>query len=355
MDSAQLSIILLKDTSTIKEAIVALEKSNLKIVLAVDGDDQLVGVLTDGDIRRCLIKGLALDTAISNAINKNFVSVDENVPDCDVLAMMREQDIFSIPTLRNGKVVDVIERDHVSEPTIIDNPVVLMAGGFGLRLRPLTDHCPKPLLKIGNTPIIDIIIENFIKSGFRNFYISTHYKAEMIKDFLGDGSLRGVNIQYLDETEPLGTAGSLGMLPDKTPQLPMIVMNADILTKVNFLNLLTHHNKSKSLATMCVRNYSHQVPYGVVTSDTDNKLCQITEKPDYNYFISSGIYVLDHSILNSIQPNKSLDMPSLLNSIAASRAGESVNLYPLHEYWLDIGKMHDFNKAQIDFSFKYSD
>lgn len=348
MQDKDLKQIILSQDSSIQEAIQALEDSHLRIVFAVDSNEIVTGVLADGDIRRALIKGSSLSSSIKHAINKDFIYLDEHASESEALALMQKMDILSIPVIQKGKVIRLISINDFANQQHIENPVLLMAGGFGKRLRPLTDNCPKPLLKIGNVPIIEMILRNFINSGFRNFYISTHYKSEMIKDFLGNGASLGINIEYLDENEPLGTAGCLGLLPKDNMNLPLIMMNADILTKVNFLNLLAHHNKSASIATMCVRTCSHQVPYGVVNHSDNNELTNITEKPSYDYFVNSGIYVLDPQILKYIVKDKNLDMPDLLNKLISPKLNKKVNLYPLHEYWLDIGQIHDFDKAQLD-------
>jgi dTDP-glucose pyrophosphorylase len=348
MQDKTLQKIILSEDSSIQEAIQALEDSHLRIIFAVDSNQIVTGVLADGDIRRALIGGFTLDSSIKNAINKNFISIDEHTSESEALALMQKMDILSIPVMQDGKVIRLISINDFANQQHIENPVLLMAGGFGKRLRPLTDNCPKPLLKIGNVPIIEMILKDFIKSGFKNFIISTHYLSSMIKDFLGNGSTFGINIEYLEEDKPLGTAGCLGLLPKEEIKLPLIMMNADILTKVNFLNLLAHHNKSESIATMCVRTSSHQVPYGVVNHSKSNELTEIIEKPSYDYFVNSGIYVLDPSILQHITEGNSLDMPELLNNLVSAKLQHRVSLYPLHEYWLDIGQIHDFDKAQLD-------
>ena len=355
MNHQNLDQLTLHQDSSIQQAIETLENTHLRIVFAVDSKNFLVGVLTDGDIRRALIKGMSLTSKIEKAINKNFFSVGPDATEAETLALMQENDILSVPVLLGGKVVDLITQGDINKRKVIENPVLLMAGGFGTRLQPLTNNCPKPLLKIGNIPIIEIIIRNFMKAGFKNFYISTHYKSSMIKEFLGNGNKFNITIKYLDETDPLGTAGCLGLLPRAEIDLPVIMMNADILTKVNFSNLLDHHNKSSSIVTMCVRTYTHQIPLGVVRSNEKNELVQIDEKPSFDYFVNSGMYVLDASVLSMIPENKKLDMPDFLNSIAHSESNSAVNLYPLHEYWMDIGQINDFNKAQIDFVANFND
>lgn len=345
--------LILSQNDSLHEAITVLEAASIKLILAMD-HQTLKGVLTDGDIRRALLKGISLDSKIKEAMNKNFLCVPENLTYKKAKELILEKNIAAIPILLNGKVEELITAEDINKKSFIDNPVLLMAGGFGSRLSPLTDNCPKPLLKIGKIPILELIIKNFIKEGFNKFFVSTHYKGEMIKDFLGDGSAYGITIQYVDEQDPLGTAGCLSLLPKDKIKKPFIMMNADILTKVNFTNLLENHKKNQSIATLCMRSYTNQIPYGVINHGHDNKLKNIQEKPTFHHFVSSGIYVFEPSVLDYIKSETRLDMPDLLNSITKLNDC-SVNLFPLHEYWLDIGQMNDFNKAQFDFLVDHND
>jgi NDP-sugar pyrophosphorylase family protein len=220
-----------------------------------------------------------------------------------------------------------------------------MAGGFGKRLKPLTDSTPKPLLKVGNKPILENILEQFIATGFHKFYISTHYKAEMVREYFGDGSNWNVSIEYIHEETPLGTAGGLGLLPNNLTKLPILVMNGDLLTKVNFEQLLNFHLQEGGAATMCVREYDFQVPYGVIKAD-GRRIISIQEKPIQSFFVNAGIYVLNPSILDAVDGKNYLDMTQLLEDKIEN--DEQVNLFPIHEYWLDIGGSKQFDRAQKD-------
>ena len=220
-----------------------------------------------------------------------------------------------------------------------------MAGGFGTRLKPLTDNCPKPMLPIGNKPILEIMIQHFIKQGFNNFYISTHYLPEIIKSHFGNGQDLGINIQYVYEKEPLGTGGALSLLPDDITNLPLIMVNGDILTNMNFENLLNFHNSHSSNVTMCVREFQYQIPYGTVESE-NNIVKHLSEKP-INYFnINTGIYILNPNIYKDLEKNTSISMPELIEKAIYSK--QKVMSYNLNEYWLDIGQMKDYHQAQID-------
>jgi NDP-sugar pyrophosphorylase family protein len=212
-------------------------------------------------------------------------------------------------------------------------------------LRPLTDHLPKPLLKVGNKPILENILDQFIASGFHDFYISIHYKSEMVKKHFGDGSNWNVSIKYIHEEEPLGTAGGLGLLPSDLPKLPILMMNGDLLTKIDFDKLLNFHLETGDDATMCVREYDFQVPYGVIKAD-GRHIVSIQEKPIQNFFVNAGVYVLNQSILDIVDGVNYLDMPELLEKII--KGSGRVNMFPVHEYWLDIGQIEQFDQAQQD-------
>jgi NDP-sugar pyrophosphorylase family protein len=202
------------------------------------------------------------------------------------------------------------------------------------------------MLKVGGKPILETLIRNFIKAGFQNFYISTHYMPEQIENYFGDGTDLGVNITYVHEDEPLGTGGALGLLPDDLPKgLPLIMMNGDVLTKVDFQRLLDFHNENQADATMCVREYDYQIPYGVINGE-GNKITSMVEKPIQRFFVNAGIYVVSPQVINSVPQNHKIDMPTLLEQHMEQR--NNILMFPIHEYWLDIGRMDDFNRAQAD-------
>ena len=212
----------------------------------------------------------------------------------------------------------------------------------------MTQDCPKPLLKIGDKPILELILERFIEAGFHRFYISTHFMPELIKAHFGDGSRWGVTIDYIYEEQPLGTAGSLGLLPHEDIDLPLLMMNGDLLTSLDFQNLLDFHQEQDAVATVCVREYEHRVPFGVM-SFQGHRITGIVEKPVHRSFINAGIYLLSPEFIRSVPPNVRIDMPDLL--MRHITQGHSVNMFPVHEYWLDIGRMDDFKQAQDDVAF----
>jgi dTDP-glucose pyrophosphorylase len=339
---------LLKPNVTMEDAINILTKEALRIAIVVDAEGGILGIVTDGDIRRALLRGCTIESPVSEFMHKNPVVASSADSRFSIVSMMKEKDLLVVPIVnKKNRVVGVETLKQLLDDKTYDNPVFLMAGGLGKRLSPLTDHTPKPLLKVGSKPILETILEQFSGYGFHNFYISVHYKADMLKEYFGDGKKWGINIHYLHEKEPLGTAGSIGLLPDSIPNLPVIVMNGDLLTKVNFERLYEFHEENGGSATMCVREYDFEVPYGIIESE-GSKVKRIVEKPVHSFFVNAGIYIISPNLARSISGIKHLDMPSLLNSKLDN--GEQVNVYPVHEYWVDIGRMEEYQLARENYS-----
>lgn len=338
--------ILLEPTSTILQALDIINREALRVALVVDKDNHLVGVVTDGDIRRGLLNNLSLTDPIAMVMNTNPTVAEAGTKKTDLINVMESKGILSIPLIDNGQIVGLETLQSALRQPKYQNPVFIMAGGFGTRLKPLTDNCPKPMLKIGDKPILETVIRSFTKAGFVNFYISTHYMPEQIQNHFGDGSDLGINITYVHENEPLGTGGALGLLPDDLPKdLPLIMINGDVLTKVDFQRLLEFHIDNNADATMCVREYDYQIPYGVINGE-GNKITSMVEKPIQRFFVNAGIYVVSPQVINSVPKNHRVDMPTLLEQHMNKR--NNVLMFPIHEYWLDIGRMDDFNRAQAD-------
>jgi len=339
--------ILLTKNSTIKEALSIIDKGAMRIAIVLDANEKVVGTLSDGDIRRGLLNGLSLDSSIENLYFKEPTLVNINEAKEIIIQKAIRKQIYQIPIVDNdGKLVKIEELSNLLKTNAKNNRIILMAGGLGTRLRPLTEDVPKPLLKIGNKPILETIIENFAKYGFINITISVNYKADMIKEYFGDGSALGVNIDYIEETKRLGTAGALSLIQER-PQEPFFVMNADLLTNVNFEHLLDFHLMEHSVATMCVREYDYQVPYGVIETD-GSCITSIEEKPIHKFFVNAGIYALSPQVFEYIPKNEFYDMPTLFENIIQDKL-KSIS-FPIHEYWLDIGRMSDFERAQNEYS-----
>lgn len=338
--------VLLKPTDSLQQAIKTINEGSLRIAMVVSPDKTLLGTITDGDIRRALLNYMKMESPVSEIMHQKPTTARENDSQAHLLSLMKSKGLLHIPILNAEKQLIGIETiHHLIESPQYNNPVLLMAGGFGTRLHPLTKDTPKPLLKVGRKPILETILQQFISAGFKNFYISTYYKAEMIRDYFGDGSQWDISIQYTEEEKPMGTAGALGLLPHSSINDSLIVMNGDILTKVNFENLLSFHQQQGSIATMCVREYEYQVPYGIIETH-NQRITKIAEKPIYNYFVNAGIYVLEPELLKQVKDYDYLDMPSLIEQ--QLRCEKQVSSFPIYEYWLDIGRMEEFTQAQQD-------
>ena len=339
------SKVLIKLTDNLGKAIQVLHDGGLRIALVVDKDNKLRGTLTDGDIRRALISGRTMSSGVSDVMNKIPITTTKIDSKERILSLMNKMSILHMPIVDAAGVICGLETlQQLLERPSYDNPVFLMAGGFGTRLHPLTKDIPKPLLKVGNKPILETIIHQFVDHGFHDFYISTHFKSELIRDYFKNGDQHGVSIRYIHEDTPLGTAGSLGLLPDNLPDLPIIIMNGDLLTKVDFKHLLDFHSDNNADATMCVREYDFQVPYGVVAIDKGG-IREIKEKPIHKFFVNAGIYVLNKNLINKVDGKSFLNMTDFLEK-ELNYGG--VNAFPIHEYWLDIGRIEEYEQANQD-------
>ncbi|AZN65678.1 alcohol dehydrogenase [Acinetobacter johnsonii] len=337
--------IVLNKKDTILKALELLDLYALRIVLVVDENNHLLGSVTDGDIRRGLLKGQDLHAPVESIMHTTPYSIEEgSLTDRQIFEIMREKRYLALPIIKNGQLVNIITLDDLIRTKRKENPIFIMAGGFGTRLRPLTDTCPKPMLPVGGKPLLETIILSLKAQGFYKFYISTHYLPAIIQQHFGNGEKLGVQIQYVHEDEPLGTGGALSLLPKNEISLPFIVINGDVLTNMNFSNLVDFHEKNEAIATMCVREFQYQIPYGVVNSK-NNLIESMTEKPSYYFDINTGIYVISPELLDQVKA-KFIGMPTILEQQISKQ--HKVSTYPLHEYWLDIGHIEDYNRAQKD-------
>lgn len=334
-----------KDMSII-DTLRVIDKAALQFALVVSEGNHLLGVVTDGDIRRGLLRGLELSAPVAEVMNTKPLVANINQEKSYIANIMRKSALRRIPVVdENNVLTNLYTLEDVLYKRIRDNVVILMAGGLGTRLRPLTNSTPKPLLKVGNKPILETIIENFIDSGFHRFYLSVNYKSEMIEKYFGNGNRFGVEINYIHEKKRMGTAGALYFFPEKLTE-PAIVMNGDLLTKVDFGEFMDYHKEKQAAATMGVREYSYQVPYGVIDYN-GAEIVQIREKPSQQYLVNAGMYVLSPKVLSYIREKKYLDMPDLFNQLIESK--EKTTVYPIREYWMDIGRIDDLEQAQRDY------
>lgn len=333
--------------TTITHALEALEASDGKIVLVVDEERRLLGTVTDGDVRRGILRGVGLDRPVTEVMNRTPVTGAVSEEDRQIKQVMRLGGYKQVPVVdQQGRVVDLKLLKDLLDVPVWDNLVVLMAGGFGTRLQPLTRSAAKPMLQVGDKPVLETTIEAFLNLGFHRFVITLHYRADDIVQHFGDGSSLGAEIHYVRETEPMGTAGALRQLPVQ-PEEALIVMNGDILTNVNFLQLLEFHNEHQAAATMCVRDYDFQVPYGVVEVN-GHDFAGIVEKPIQRFFVNAGIYALEPDALDRVPPTGRFDMPQLYEALRGD--DRTVSVFPIREYWVDIGEHSDLDKARNDFS-----
>lgn len=334
---------LVSKESCILDAIQVLDKAACQICLVVDASNRLLGTITDGDIRRGILGGIAMSAPVTQIMNPKPRTALPGDDQTALIAIMRQHLIHQMPLLdAEGVVVGLAQMDElIGRSARRGNPVVLMAGGLGKRLRPLTEDIPKPLLPVGGRPILERILEGLVAQGFWRFYLSVNYRADMIEEHFGDGSRWGVSITYLREDQAMGTAGPLSLLSERS-SLPVLVMNGDLLTQTNLPRLLDYHQQRGAQASMCVRKYDFQVPFGVVRLD-GAEITGIDEKPVHEFFVNAGIYLLEPAILDLIPPKQALDMPELFTR--ARLQGLLTVAFPIHEYWLDIGRLDDFEKA----------
>ncbi|OGG96028.1 MAG: alcohol dehydrogenase [Candidatus Lambdaproteobacteria bacterium RIFOXYD2_FULL_50_16] len=333
---------------SLKEAIRVLEASDAAITLIADEAGRLLGTLTDGDIRRAMIRGVGLSDSVAEAMCTSPTSAPLGTED-DALKALVSGNIRHIPLLdKQGHIRGLRVRRELIRPNKKNNLVVLMVGGLGTRLRPLTNDCPKPLLPVGGRPILETIIKQFIEFGFSRFYLTVNFQGQQIKDYFGDGSNFGVQIGYVEEEQRLGTAGALSLLPE-TPTEPVVVMNGDLLTKANFHHLIEFINKYQAKAVMGVKEYDVQVPYGVVNLKEKDELqiSGIDEKPVHRYFVNAGIYALSPEAISQIPKGEFYDMPTLFEAMLAK--GEKALAFPIREYWTDIGQLDEYNRANEEF------
>ena len=329
---------------SVMNALKQLDKTALQILLVVDDDARLLGTITDGDVRRAVLHGVDLQAPVCEIMQRNPVTVTPSVPRDEVVALMRDRFVHCVPVVDDsGFVVGLESESRLLLEGVEDAWVVLMAGGLGMRLRPLTESVPKPLLKVNGKPMLEHILENLAEQGFRHFFLSVNYKAEMIKDYFGDGSGFGVHVTYLEEDKPLGTGGALSLLPKDEAPDNIIVMNGDLLTSLNFRQFLDYHRSHCGIATMAVRDYSIKVPYGVVRVEGD-RFVDIVEKPAHSYFVNAGIYVLSKKVVSSLPENEHVDIPDVFEDLASR--GENILVFPVREHWRDVGSHEDYKMAQ---------
>jgi dTDP-glucose pyrophosphorylase len=345
-----ISQICLLTNSTLGEALNVIDSGAVKIALVVDRDNKLLGTLSDGDIRRGLLRKKTLNETIEDVYFKAPITANNNSSKESLLNLCSINKIGQIPIVdADQKIIDLFVLDGELLKKQQENHVVLMVGGLGTRLRPLTENTPKPMLEVGGKPILETIVKGFVDSNFTNITMCLGYKSNVIQDHFQDGSAFGANIDYIVEEKRMGTAGALTLL-GKRLNNPFFVMNGDLLTSVNFEKMLDFHLENDSRATMCVREYDIEVPYGVVNVVNENVI-SIVEKPIHSFFVNAGIYLLEPDCIDLIPDNEFYDMPTLFAELIVIK--EKIVSFPLQEYWLDIGRIADYERANIEYFSKF--
>lgn len=338
--------VLISPSATIRRALEIIDSGAMKIALVVDENQKLMGTLSDGDVRRAILGGMGLDDLIETIYFQTPTTCRISDSREKILQVAVAHKLSQIPVLDyEGRVVGLVEIDELLRPAQRTNKVILMAGGLGTRLSPLTDTTPKPMLHVGNKPILETIIENFAKYGYTDIVLSVGYKSHVIEEYFGDGSAFGTKIEYVHEAKRMGTAGALTLLRDNLIE-PFFVMNGDLLTNINFERMHDYHLSHDAVATMAVREYDFQVPYGVVSVD-NSRIVAIEEKPIHKFFVSAGIYMLSPQTLEHIPDDEFFDMPTLFEKLISER--NNAFSFPIREYWLDIGKMSDYERANNEY------
>lgn len=333
--------------ASIRQALQVINSSDKLIALVVDDNERLLGTVTDGDIRRGIISGLNLDDKVHLVCKQNPVTASTAETRQDILRKMRTYSVNQmLITDETGRVIRIdFADDQFLHSSTRNNIVVLMAGGLGMRLRPLTEDCPKPMLPLGGKPILRHIIDNFLNIGYHRFVIAVNYRREVIKEYFGNGAWLGCDIQYLEENQPLGTAGALSLLQTR-PDKPFFVMNTDLLTTLNFVHLMDFHNEHSGAGTICVKEYCYEVPFGVIQTESQ-RVTTLIEKPTHRFQINAGIYVLNPIALDFVPQNKLFHMTSLIQQLLDK--DNPVFSFPVVEEWLDVGRPSDLEKAQCDY------
>lgn len=343
----RLEKVLVSPETSICDAVVVLDRGGFGMLLVVDPDRKLRGVVTDGDIRRAILHGTSFDEACLSIATQEPLTAKAGIVGEDALYLMDNGRTFPVNHLPviddEGKVVGLILRRDLSSPKPLPVSAVIMAGGKGTRLRPLTEDIPKPMLPVGGRPLLEVIIDQLREAGIHRVNLTTHYKADVIAKHFGDGSEFGVDIQYVEEDKPLGTAGALGLI--ENPDEPLLVINGDILTRVDFRAMLDFHKDHQADLTVAVRRYEFRIPYGIVETE-GAKVVGASEKPTLQHFVIAGIYLLGPEARRNVPEDERYDMPELIDELIGR--GRSVVCFPVREYWLDIGQVDDYQQAQSD-------
>ena len=337
--------------TTIRDVLVAINRGGVGVALITQAR-KLIATVTDGDMRRALLDGQDLDSTVSVLLSRKVsshfgdpVTAPAGTDQTTLLNLMRQNQVRHLPLIdEKDEIAGLVTLEQLLPDEVVPLQAVIMAGGYGRRLRPLTEELPKPMLPLRGRPLMERVVEQLREAGIRRVNISTHYKSEKIIEHFGDGQDFGVELSYVQEEEPLGTAGALGLM--ETPKEPLLVINGDILTQMDFRALLDYHREHTATLTVTVRKYDLSVPYGVITTDAESRVIGLQEKPLLSFFVNAGIYLLEPKAYDFIPKNERCDMNEVIQALLDN--GEKVVSFPIHEYWIDIGQDSDYLKAQED-------
>lgn len=355
MAPEKLERILIAPQTTLRSAIECIDAGAIEIALLVDQERRLLGTVTDGDVRRALLAGATLEAPIDSIAHHDPVAAEAGASDALLLNLMTEHGIDQVPLIDGERVIDIaFLRDLVGGAggaEGADHPVVLMAGGAGLRLRPLTEKTPKPMLPVGDRPLLETVLSQVRAAGFSRVLMAVNFRAEVIEQHFGDGSRFGVDIEYLHEDRPLGSAGALRLAASELDS-PFIVMNADLLTNVKLAALMRFHCEEGNVITVGVRQYALELPYGVIEME-GTRLKNLREKPRLSFFVNAGIYAVEPTAYPLIATlAERFDMTDLVESALAADA--RVGGFPVREYWLDVGHLADYDRSHGDHATYFS-
>lgn len=332
--------------SSIRDAIIILNNGH-RVCVIINKDSSIYGIVTDGDIRRGLMQGILLEDSVTSVANKNPFLIQDGLQELEMKNLLNERNHIVAPIINaKGTLVGLVKLEDLEEKyskTLSDDcSVLIMAGGFGKRLKPLTDKIPKPMINVGGKPILENLILSFKRQGFNEFMISVNYLSNVIMEHFGDGSKFGIKIQYIEETDPLGTAGALSLIKDFNKHT--VIINGDILHKIDFRRVLEFHIKKNNDFTVCSKQYSYELPYGNIELNNDFEILSLEEKPILNFIISGGAYIISPTVKNLIKPNAHIDMPELINRAINNKM--KVRSFLLHEDWIDIGIPRELQLAR---------
>lgn len=327
---------LISSSKNIKQTIFQINNYGLKIVCVVNEKHHLIGTVSDGDVRRGLLKNITLEDSVTKIMNKRPKTVGTQTRKSEIIKIFKNFDVQALPVLdKKRKLIDILSKD---KENYFENIVYIVAGGRGKRMMPLTKSMPKPLLEYSGVPLLERILLKLKSEGFKNIILSINYLGKKIEDYFSNGENLGLNISYIKETKEMGTAGSLAKLTKIKNNLPIIISNADLITNLNFKNLLNYYTQNKSDLIIATKKHEYQNPYGVI-HNKGNRVLKISEKPLHTFNVNAGVYVINHKLLNLVKKNMYFDMPDLIEKLI--KKNKRINLFPLHEIWKDIGNPKD--------------